>query len=154
QATAADDNAYSRMLREEAEILSETQDWYLFHEHLEDNNCPVYFREFMERAAAKGLQYLGDAARHMHLADVPPETRNLLRQMPADLLQLEQYHDFLRNGPFRRTLLCKSDVALNRAPSYQIVDRFWLSGLVRPVSKQPDVRSTTAEEFRTEAGSS
>src|SRR5262249_48160647 len=32
--------------------------------------------------------------------------------------------------------------------------RFWLTGLVRPVSKQPDVRSTTAEEFRTEAGSS
>ena len=47
KASAGLDSNLSRILAEEAEDLTEAADYYLFHEHLEDYNQPLYFHEFV-----------------------------------------------------------------------------------------------------------
>src|SRR5579884_704126 len=66
-------NPYGQLLRSEFETLHRQQDAYLFHDHLEEQNNPVYFHQFVERAAAHGLRYLADATVHtMNARNFPP----------------------------------------------------------------------------------
>jgi methyltransferase-like protein/2-polyprenyl-3-methyl-5-hydroxy-6-metoxy-1,4-benzoquinol methylase len=139
---------YVRVLKEEAELIRKEADWYVFHEHLEDYNEPLYFHQFAQRAAAKGLQYLGEAWNHTFIHNLRPEVRDTLQQLSGDLLHLEQYVDFLRNRTFRQTLLCHDQVALNRAPAPEIVMQLKITSMARPMATNPDVASTAAEEFR------
>lgn len=104
--------AYRQLLRDEAAILSRFGDAYLFHEHLEDENEPLYFYQFAERVAAAGLQYLGDAEfSTMVAANFGPEIAALLHDAPR--LVQEQYLDFLRNRTFRSSLCCQAERSLN-----------------------------------------
>ncbi|MBI3408951.1 MAG: methyltransferase regulatory domain-containing protein [Planctomycetes bacterium] len=146
------ESTYHRLLKEEADVLRPAADTYVFHEHLEDANYPVYFWQFMERASAKGLQYLGEAWYHMRLSNLPKEVQNTLCDLSDDLLQLEQYLDFLHNRKFRRTILCHDNVKLNRTPPPQSIMNFYLTGMARPVAQQPDVDSTATEKFTVHDG--
>jgi methyltransferase-like protein/2-polyprenyl-3-methyl-5-hydroxy-6-metoxy-1,4-benzoquinol methylase/Fe-S-cluster containining protein len=150
--SAVDPNSpYTRILKEEAELIRKEADWYVFHEHLEDYNEPLYFYQFMERAAAKGLQYLGEAWNHSYIQNLPPEVRDTLQQLSGDLLHLEQYVDFLRNRTFRQTLLCHQDVGLNRTPSPEILMKLMISSLARPMSANPNFAPEAPEEFRNDS---
>jgi hypothetical protein len=101
------------VLADEAQIVRRHSDTYLFHEHLEENNEPCYFHEFVERAAAHQLQYLGEAEFPSMLArNFKAETFEILQAVP--MLRQEQYMDFLRNRMFRRTLLVHKDMQLAR----------------------------------------
>jgi SAM-dependent methyltransferase len=148
------DSAYARVLREEAEMLRPKADYYLFHEHLEDVNQPLYFHEFAERLAAKRLQYLGEAWFHTNPAQLAPDVRETLQQLSADLIALEQYLDFLENRTFRRTLVCHDKVQLDRAPSASIVSKLHMSALARPVSETVDLALGVIEEFKSDEGAS
>src|SRR3954468_22436360 len=53
------EGTYARVLKEEQTMLETTRDTYVFHEHLEDHNHPVYFHELVAHAAGHGLAYLG-----------------------------------------------------------------------------------------------
>src|SRR5207247_2451057 len=91
---------HARILKEEVDFLGEKGDYYLCHEQLEDNNIPVYFHQFMERAAAQGLQFLGETWQQGRLAHFGPEVRTTLQQLAGDIIELEQYLDFLGNRNF------------------------------------------------------
>src|SRR6516164_5520024 len=52
---------FGLLLQAELESFRHSSDSCLFHEHLEECNDPIYFYQFIERAAAKGLKYLGEA---------------------------------------------------------------------------------------------
>jgi methyltransferase-like protein/cyclopropane fatty-acyl-phospholipid synthase-like methyltransferase len=138
---------YARLLKEEAELLDKNADYYLFHEHLENENQPFYFLDFMKLAGSHGLQYLGEAQDHTSMADLAPEAQETLKKISPDLLHLEQYLDFLRNRMFRRTLLVHDNVTLKRTPPPEIVSRFLVRAVARPTSNDPDIRSSKAEEF-------
>lgn len=103
-------SAFGKMLAEEAAIIGRAQDFYLYHEHLETNNWPVYFREFIERAGVHELGYLGEA----QLSDMAPqrlgkEVFDTLQKLSGgNILATEQYMDFFRNRSFRQTLLVPS----------------------------------------------
>jgi methyltransferase-like protein len=113
---AAKDGPYGQLLNEELELLRRVSASYLFHEHLEDTNEPLYFHDFMERAASRGLQYLGEAeVSTMAAYRVPEEVLETLRRISSDQIQAEQYLDFLRNRTFRQTLLCHARVELDRS---------------------------------------
>ena len=43
-------DTYRQLLRDEAEFMRSHSDTYLYHEHLEENNHPLYFHEFVNRA--------------------------------------------------------------------------------------------------------
>jgi methyltransferase-like protein/trans-aconitate methyltransferase len=112
----AKDGPYGQLLSEELELLRRVSGSYLFHEHLEDTNEPLYFHRFVERAASRGLQYLGEAeVASMAAYRVPKEVLETLRRISSDQIQAEQYLDFLRNRTFRQTLLCHDRVPLDRS---------------------------------------
>jgi methyltransferase-like protein/cyclopropane fatty-acyl-phospholipid synthase-like methyltransferase len=145
------DNAYGRLLRDEAGVLKKVSDSYVYHEHLEANNHPVYFHEFAERAAARGLQYLSEAQFARLPGRLSPKAVEILGQVP-DIVRLEQYLDFVHNRTFRQTLVCHQAVALQRPVPPDRVRTMHVSGLARPVAAKPDVAPTVAEHFATEDG--
>lgn len=143
---------YSRLLAGEAEGLSHAPDSYLFHEHLEEVNTPLYFYQFIERATKHELQYMSEAWQHTLLDELPEEVRESLHGISQDLIQLEQYADFLTNRTFRRTLLVHSNVQLDRAPQEAVITKLYVSALAEPTTAEPDVRSTDPVTFKIEHG--
>ena len=103
------------LFQEEMALLANTEDFHLYHEHLEENNNPVYFHEFMTAAHLHGLQYLADAELHtMTTSKLPAHIAEQLHSL-NDIEAMEQYLDFFHNRRFRNTLLCHRDVVLKRS---------------------------------------
>jgi SAM-dependent methyltransferase len=141
---------YRQILVDEEKLLAEAADTYVFHEHLEEVNLPVYFHEFMERATAKGLQYLSEAKPHSPLELFPAPARERLKQIAADRLELEQYLDFLHNRTFRRTLLCHKGLAFNREPAPELATAFHYSSFAQFTAPDPDITGPGVVVFRGE----
>ncbi|HEY1375503.1 MAG TPA: class I SAM-dependent methyltransferase [Gemmataceae bacterium] len=118
-----DDTAYAALIREEYAKLSRADDWYLYHEMLEEHNQPVAFQEFVRQAEAAGLQYVGAAdLPRMFAHDLPPSARTFVDGLPLEAR--EQYLDFLRGNAFRRDILCLRELSPDRRPDPSALDRF------------------------------
>ena len=114
----SDKTGYGAGLRDEAARLRQQPDFYILHEHLTEVNQAFYFHEFMARAAAHGLRYLGETEIKLMLThDLAPNVVAMLSRVAPDLLQREQFLDFLRNQMFRQTLLVREATTLNRTLS-------------------------------------
>jgi len=106
ESVSQDGSPYSLLLRRELDVLRHHGDHYVYHEHLEEVNDPLYFHEFVERAEAHGLRYLGEARLPMMVpSNFAPDVAKALKVLATDQIQTEQYMDFLRNRMFRETLL-------------------------------------------------
>ena len=147
-----ENDAYSHLLREEVERLRNTADSYVLHEHLETVNDPVLFYDFAQDAAGKKLQFIAEAvsgARYLEM--LGPQADQMVRQLSRDVLEYEQYLDFLRNRMFRRSLLCHADVRLDRNLDPKRMDGLYAAsptiaeGVVDPTT-------TDAARFRIEGG--
>src|SRR5262249_45391654 len=140
---------YGILLKEEVEHLRGKPDSYLLHEHLEEFNEPIYFYQFAERVAARGLRYLGEADVAM-MGDraFPVEVQETLRRVSSNLIHMEQYMDFLRTRTFRQSLLCRKDVRISHQLSPEQLTPFHVASRARPVSPEPDVRSDKVEQFK------
>jgi SAM-dependent methyltransferase len=104
----------SAYLREEVRYLLGAHPSYLFHEYLADTNEPLLFRDFASLAAAHGLQYLADATLATMFPDtLGPAAAEALAGID-DQLDLEQRIDFVRLRNFRRALLCRAEVPVDR----------------------------------------
>src|SRR5262245_31139102 len=148
------DSPVGSHLREEAELLRNAPDSYLFHEHLEADNRPVYFHEFVERAARHGLRYVGEAQPTTVMpGEFASDVEATLRQMASDEVQFEQYLDFLRNRTFRRTLLCHADVSLRRDWSAESLAGLLLSSRAEVVESPGRLASPEIAKFRSPRGS-
>jgi methyltransferase-like protein/cyclopropane fatty-acyl-phospholipid synthase-like methyltransferase len=146
-------NPYGQFLRSELESLRQSPDAYLFHDHLEEHNSPVYFHQFIERAATHQLRYLADANLHtMVLQSFPAQVGQTLQRICNDMIQLEQYMDFLRNRTFRQTLLCHAHHTPNYRLDSGILASFFFASSLRPVSSRPDLHSSIREDFRGPSG--
>jgi methyltransferase-like protein/SAM-dependent methyltransferase len=148
-ASAPTENSpYGLMLKAEVEILRNSTDSYLAHEHLEEINTPVYFHEFIERAGERGLQYLGEAEFHTMVAsNMPKQVADTLRSVAPTIAQMEQYLDFVRNRMFRQTLLVHQNIPLNRNVLWRDVLPFHASARLRPESSPVDLDGTTFARF-------
>ena len=148
QSVTQQDDPYSLLLKQEVEVIRQSRDAYLYHDHLEDENNPVYFHQFAERAAAAGLQYLGEVEFRVMLAgNYPPEVRSVLQTLSPDGTHLEQYMDFLRNRMFRQTLLCHRGVPLVPQVKPELLAGLAAASPVRPEADPLDVRSTATDRF-------
>jgi methyltransferase-like protein len=136
------DGLWSQLLKQELERIRRlNNDNYMFHEHLEADNHPFYLYEFVERAAAHGLQYLADTDfASMLLCHLPEKAREMFANLPQ--AKLEQYMDFVGGRRFRRTLVCHHDVVLNRELRGDRLKRFCFS-LAGPIE-------TTGVDIRNE----
>lgn len=133
KAGSAGDEAYQALLNRELEILRNRQDSYLFHEHLEEVNEPLFFYEFIERAEKHQLRYLAETQfNEMVAANFGSEVERTIRELKVGLIPTEQYLDFLRNRTFRRTLLCHKDVVLNRHIGPEQLSGMYVSCALQP----------------------
>ena len=104
---SAEQSTYGKLLRDEATQVSRAEDYYLYHEYLEIENNPMYFRDFAKLASDRKLAYLGEAG----LSDMAPQRlgkdihETLNRVSGGNILATEQYMDFFTNRTFRQTLL-------------------------------------------------
>lgn len=140
---------YAEMLRSETQLLQNQSDHYLRHDHLEEDNKQYYFHEFIERAQSYKLQYLSDCSlASMYLGNMPKNVIEKL-QVINDIVRTEQYMDYIVNRRFRSTLLCHSDVKLNRALTNEDAKKFSMTLNVTPEKKIDEVNLTdNAEQLK------
>ncbi len=126
---------YARFLSGELEGRRRPKiDSLLLHDELETHNEPVYFHQFARQAAAHGLQYLAEAEFHSMVdSNFPPQVSERLCEMAHDVIELEQYLDFLRNRSLRQTLLCHADVSFSRKIKPERLQRLYVSSQAEPV---------------------
>lgn len=113
-ALAGETDAQAARLREEIARLRAKHPSYLYHEYLAEVNEPVLFSTFAAQAGAHGLQYLCEVELHTMFADALGEAGAALIDELDDLIEQEQYMDFLRGRMFRQTLLCRAERVLDR----------------------------------------
>jgi methyltransferase-like protein/cyclopropane fatty-acyl-phospholipid synthase-like methyltransferase len=147
-------NPYGQFLKSELENLRKLPDAYLFHDHLEEHNSPIYFHEFIERAAAHQLRFLSEVELStMDLQNFPQQVGQVLQRVCNDQIQLEQYMDFLRNRTFRQTLLCHTRCTPNYRLDPANLASFFVGSPLQSVSPRPDLHTSAREDFRRPSGS-
>ncbi|MCX6631793.1 MAG: methyltransferase regulatory domain-containing protein, partial [Candidatus Solibacter sp.] len=117
-----------RLDHPEAKFLMEQDDDVLFHDDLAPINEPVWFHEFAAHAQRHGLQYLGEADSNKTFDPAMAQVEG----EPVAVIEREQYVDFLKLRRFRQTLLCRGEIALDRAIGPARMDEFLFSENVRP----------------------
>ena len=121
----------------------------LFHDLLESTNDPVYFHEFVAHAAQHELQFLAEAdVSEMQSMRFPAEVRSVLDQLAGDVIQHEQYLDFIKHRPFRQTLLCHQDVALQRSLQLNRIPQLLVASEIQCDTPKGDLRSNEPFHFR------
>jgi SAM-dependent methyltransferase len=143
------DSAYGRLLRLAAENVRQKPDYYVLHEYLEEANEAVYFEQFVERIAAKGLRYLGDSdVRSMLPIGLPPKVEATLNRIAPGLMRREQFLDFLKSRSFRQSLLIRAGTALDRKLSPARVTALRVAAPVQRSEAPVDLASDRPETFR------
>ena len=140
--------SYTHFLQGELKGATASGNAFLLHDELEEVNDPVYFSQFMNHADQHGLQYLAEA----DFADVfpkgyPDETMAKLQMLSHDIIEMEQYLDFLRSKMFRQTLLCHADRTVQRTLTLNRAIRLYASSRIKPVSETPDIEGVSVEKF-------
>ena len=132
-------SAYSVMLKSELETLRRVSDNYLYHDHLAEVNDPLYFHQFVERAGRQGLKYLGEAVVGLMVpGNLGPEVEKSLRMLGSDMLQTEQFMDFVRNRTFRQSLLVRESARPLYTITTAAVQGLHAASPGKPVADGPD----------------
>ena len=136
-AAQSGDPAHAAILQSAREYFDDFSDRpsYIVHEYFEETNGPVWFHDFVARAAAQRLQYVDDAEPGSGAVDVDA--------LSTDRIEREQYVDFVTNRRFRRSLLCRDDVVLDREATPERMRRLHVSTATQ---------RTDDGRFRTERG--
>ena len=125
-ADVAEGDVYRALLREEAESIAKRAAGAVYHDDLAEINDAVLFTDFVRHAESHGLQYLSEseyATTH--------DSNNALSRMEANVLELEQYLDFVRCRSFRQTLLCHAGIVLERPVRAHRLSGLWFSSMAR-----------------------
>jgi len=120
------------VLQREVKYLQGEDESYILHDYLEGANHPYYFRDFATRAGKQGLQYLGDAFQNgMTAAENSAQFRSWMEANRDDVIRREQYIDFVRNREFRRALVCRSDLTLDRTQMFARAETMYAASYLR-----------------------
>lgn len=146
------DTLYANMIKLEVKELLEASHDYLFHEHLEDFNEPIYFSEFIRRAEAHALKFIAEADHLPGKQRIAPEILQEVYEITPDQVHFEQLHDFLIARMFRKSLLCRREAPLSASPRPDAIQSLRMTGNPRPADAQPDLVSDAPVEFLTSEG--
>lgn len=114
----ADAGSYASQLQYEWKQIRLVDESYMFHEYLEGVNRPQLFHEFVHQLREHELQYIADAQLYVPYLDMlSGPLAALIRSAANTCEDEEQYLDFALNRTFRHSLVCRSDVSLDRSPS-------------------------------------
>ncbi len=151
-------NSYSAMLKESVDMLRKQSDTYLLHEYLEENNNPLYFYQFVEKAQKHDMKFLGESnIFEMMDSRFPAEVQKTLRTIAPDAIHMEQYMDFLSRRTFRQTLIVHQNVPINRNIQPHVVRGMYVSATCQLVPRtdgaKHDLTGNTGEQFQSQRGS-
>lgn len=140
--------SFSEIMQHELNDISEKRPEDLIYDTLADCNNPMFFYEFMERADKHDLQYISE----IYYSDTQgtsftSDVRALLAKMEHDVVDREQYIDFICGKRFRMSLLCRKDIKLNRYPKPEQLSNLLIESLSNPESEEPDIKSDKIEKF-------
>jgi methyltransferase-like protein/cyclopropane fatty-acyl-phospholipid synthase-like methyltransferase len=153
ESVPAEDDPYGLLLQTELDNIRRSSDSYLFHDHMEVVNAPVYFYQFAERADRHGLQYLSEANFATVLTSgFPDEVSETLDQISDDLIRNEQYMDFIRNRMFRQTLLCRKGISLKRGLGGEDVSGLLVASAASPKEEPVDLAPGVKQSFEAPGG--
>jgi methyltransferase-like protein/SAM-dependent methyltransferase len=125
----------------------------MLHDELSEVNEPVYFHEFAKHAGKHGLQYLSEVDIYqVSPARYPKDAIQAMGRMAKDNIDFEQYLDFQQNRTFRRTLVCHQEATVTRRLRPESVNSLYISSYAESVSKAPDVKGATIEQFKGKDG--
>lgn len=145
---------YREAIRAEMERIIAKDATLCFHDDFGDHNYPIYFTDFVKRAGGHGLQFLAEAEpEDLQHADFAPDTREALNQIP-DAIEREQQYDFLTVRGFRRTLLCRDDLVLDRGFPIERLRLLHYAAALQSTIAQADLVTLAATEFTAANGSS
>ncbi|EAQ81984.1 methyltransferase regulatory domain-containing protein [Blastopirellula marina] len=135
---SAETGAYGKMIHSELNLLKNQTDNYLYHDHLEMNNYQFYFHQFIEQANKHNLQYLAEShIATMWTGNFAKDVAQTLERVAPDIIQREQYADFVRNRMFRQTILCAKGTKLDRALNENTLNGSWINSPMRMIEKDP-----------------
>ena len=143
---------YQQFLQRELKRHFEHETADIFHDDLAQFYQPFYFYEFVELLAKHDLQFLSEAeitAMSMHA--FPQEVQEKISSL-SDIVEREQYMDFLRGRFFRQTLVCRKEIKLNHNIEPTVLRDFYIAASVRPLSENPDLAPGKAEKFASQKG--
>lgn len=142
------DAAYRTDLAWLNELVDAAPEAYFFHEFLEVENHPCWFREFATSASAHGLSYVEDARfGSMPLSSLYIDPTDATRKVSPDRIVREQYSDFLTNRPFRQSILCHAGRPVTDEAGPAAIGRLALSTQLRPESTFADSTPGKKENF-------
>lgn len=144
------DDAAHRLAQEESARLGETDAAVIFHDDLAPAWQPYYFHEFAALAAGHDMQFVAEATySDMLPTGIDGAAAQALRAMQgADPLVFQQYLDFFKLRRFRRTLLCRTALQLQRTVDPALMMRFHYSAPIDPVEPPPQAAAPGALAFR------
>jgi SAM-dependent methyltransferase/methyltransferase-like protein len=131
---------------------SKRSDAFMYHDILSETNEPVYFLDFLDKAAAHGLQFLAESDPHsMSTAHFSESFRTEMDALPDRRIR-EQYIDFVYCRRFRQTLLCRTGHNLASTLNADALDRLWIAGSLAPDKTSREINETDAVVFHTPRG--
>jgi methyltransferase-like protein len=105
---------YRSWMKAELKAVLDHDEGHLYHDELAEISEPLYFTQFVEKAASHDLQYLGEADySDMFDNGFNESTRQTLQQLSQNRILREQYLDFLKCRRFRQSLLCHCEIKVS-----------------------------------------
>lgn len=139
----------AQYLREQVGRLGQEDPSYFYHEYLETVNQPMLFSEFIQQAGQHGLQYVCDTELYTMFASSLGDQAAPFIDRFEDLMEQEQYMDFLRGRGFRQSILCHDAVNPDYDIDVSLLEQFAVYADVQPQQKN---RKRGPRTFLTAAG--
>lgn len=119
-------------LKGEVKTIADLSDAYVLYEHLVEVNTPLWFDEFVQRSRDAGLQYVADAEFHSMFSDrLGGDAAEKIGKLADGLVQTEQYLDYMQVRFFRRSLICRREVRLDRKLGHERMAGRWISSRLK-----------------------
>jgi SAM-dependent methyltransferase len=141
---------HGKVMRTQYERIVAMPDEVLFHDDLNPIAEAFLLHEVASHAAGHGLNYLSDADfTRGYLPRYPGAIRAMLTTFPEhELVSRDQYQDFVTGHGFRRTLLCRDSVVLQRHIAPDFATRFHLMATTEPIDASWSLSDQSPMNFR------
>jgi methyltransferase-like protein/2-polyprenyl-3-methyl-5-hydroxy-6-metoxy-1,4-benzoquinol methylase len=147
-----DQKLLKNLIDNERDTLSKVNDTYIYHDHLAGLNQPFWLHEFAAMLKDNDLQYLGDTTlSSMYIKNLPPAAAQQLARLP-DIVQQEQYADFLCNRRFRMSLVTHKGIKLDRTIVRERIFDFCFTSNMKPEQDDPDITQPVTFKKKEGAG--
>jgi trans-aconitate methyltransferase len=145
---------YAMALEQEIARVTQADPGYVFHDDFSEHNTPVYFAEFAAHLTEHQLRYLADAQFDFFFdTRLSSAVRQKLNTYTAgDAIAEQQYLDFIRGTPFRRSLACHDTVKTEKGIDPRRLLPLFVRGALEPTIQDPNLTDSSKVCFKIRSG--